>query len=59
MIKIRKSKTADTRSCDFSQVTKKQLLHSSKQHRNKEYNEDQLEAIEQIKRGKDDGTIYK
>lgn len=33
MIKIKKSKTADTRSCDFSQVTKKQLLHSSKQHR--------------------------
>ena len=32
MIEIRKSKTADTRSCDFSQVTKEQLLASSIQH---------------------------
>lgn len=32
MIKISKSKTADTRSCDFSQVTKVQLLKSSAQH---------------------------
>jgi protein tyrosine phosphatase len=34
MIKIQQSKTADTRSCDFSQVTKEQLLSSSYQHRN-------------------------
>jgi protein tyrosine phosphatase len=32
MIKISKSKTADTRSCDFSQVTKEQLKASSIQH---------------------------
>ena len=32
MIKIRKSKTADTRSCDFSQVSKEQLRESSLQH---------------------------
>ena len=32
MIKIQKSKTADTRSCDFSKVTKKQLEISSMQH---------------------------
>jgi protein tyrosine phosphatase len=32
MIHIQKSKTADTRSCDFSNVTKKQLLESSHQH---------------------------
>ena len=32
MIKIQKSKTADTRSCDFSKVTKKQLSDSSVQH---------------------------
>jgi len=32
MIKIRKSKTADTRSCDFSQVSEKQLFDSSVQH---------------------------
>jgi hypothetical protein len=32
MIVIRKSETADTRSCDFSQVTKEQLLKSSEQH---------------------------
>lgn len=32
MIGIHKSKTADTRSCDFSQVTKEQLLASSIQH---------------------------
>jgi len=32
MIRINKSKTADTRSCDFSQVTKEQLLASSIQH---------------------------
>lgn len=31
-IHIQKSKTADTRSCDFSQVTKQQLLESSLQH---------------------------
>ena len=33
MIKIRKSNTADTRTCDWSKVTKEQLLESSKQHR--------------------------
>jgi hypothetical protein len=32
MIVIQKSKTANTRSCDFSQVTKEQLLASSIQH---------------------------
>jgi len=32
VIKIKKSKTADTRSCDFSQVTKSQLAESSRQH---------------------------
>jgi protein tyrosine phosphatase len=32
MIIIQKSQTADTRSCDFSQVTKVQLLKSSAQH---------------------------
>ena len=32
MIEISKSKTADTRSCDFSQVTKNQLIESSDQH---------------------------
>lgn len=32
MIAINKSKTADTRSCDFSQVTKEQLRDSSVQH---------------------------
>ena len=32
MIKIKESKTADTRSCDCSLVTKEQLLLSSKQH---------------------------
>lgn len=32
MIKISKSPTADTRTCDFSTVTKEQLLKSSKQH---------------------------
>jgi protein tyrosine phosphatase len=32
MITINKSKTADTRSCDFSQVTREQLLFSSIQH---------------------------
>jgi hypothetical protein len=32
MIVIKKSKTADTRSCDFSKVTKAKLLASSRQH---------------------------
>lgn len=32
MIHIQKSKTADTRSCDFSNVTKEQLQASSIQH---------------------------
>lgn len=32
MIKIKKSETADTRTCDYSKVTKEQLLHSSIQH---------------------------
>lgn len=32
MIRIQKSKTADTRSCDFSKVTKDVLLKSSSQH---------------------------
>ena len=31
-IKIRKSPTADTRSCDFTKVTKETLLNSSVQH---------------------------
>lgn len=34
MIKIKQSKTADTRSCDFSKVTIEQLLESSVQHIN-------------------------
>ncbi|AZF89951.1 hypothetical protein [Methanosarcina virus MetMV] len=34
MINIKKSQTADTRSCDFSQVTKEQLRESSLQHIN-------------------------
>lgn len=34
MIKIQKSTTADTRTCDWSKVTKRQLLNSSEQHRN-------------------------
>jgi hypothetical protein len=34
MIKIEQSKTADTRSCDFSKVTKDQLRESSMQHIN-------------------------
>lgn len=32
MITIRKSKTADTRSCDFTQVSKETLYQSSTQH---------------------------
>jgi hypothetical protein len=32
MIKIKKSPIADTRTCDFTSVTKEQLLRSSKQH---------------------------
>lgn len=32
MIEIQKSKTADTRTCDFANVTKETLLASSKQH---------------------------
>ena len=32
MIKIKKSKTADSRTCDFSKVTQDVLLASSKQH---------------------------
>src|SRR2546430_12361313 len=32
MIHISKSETADTRTCDFSTVTKETLLASSKQH---------------------------
>jgi hypothetical protein len=32
MIKIGKSQTADTRTCDFANVTKETLLASSKQH---------------------------
>lgn len=32
MIRIEKSSTADTRTCDFSQVTEETLLSSSKQH---------------------------
>lgn len=34
MIEIKTSKTADTRSCDFTNVTKEQLVESSKQHIN-------------------------
>lgn len=32
MIEIRKSETADTRSCDFANVSKAKLLDSSRQH---------------------------
>jgi hypothetical protein len=32
MIEIKKSKTADTRTCDFANVTREQLLASSLQH---------------------------
>lgn len=32
MIRIRKSETADTRTCDVTKVTKEQLLESSRQH---------------------------
>jgi hypothetical protein len=32
MIQIRKSETADTRTCDFSKVSKEQLIESSIQH---------------------------
>lgn len=32
MIKIKQNKTADTRSCDFSKVSKQQLIDSSVQH---------------------------
>lgn len=32
MIKIKKSETADTRTCDFANVTKEKLLSSSQQH---------------------------
>lgn len=32
MITIRKSETADTRTCDYAKVTKEQLLASSRQH---------------------------
>lgn len=32
MIKIQKSSTADTRTCDFSKVTKEQLLEASRHH---------------------------
>jgi hypothetical protein len=32
MIEIEKSATADTRSCDYTQVTKETLLESSRQH---------------------------
>lgn len=32
MIEIKKSQTADTRTCDFANVTKEQLLASSQQH---------------------------
>ena len=34
MIKIEKSETADTRTCDFSKVTQETLLSSSRQHIN-------------------------
>lgn len=33
MIKIQKSPTADTRTCDYTKVTEEQLLKSSVQHR--------------------------
>ena len=33
MIAIKKSTTADTRTCDWSKVTREQLLESSNQHR--------------------------
>jgi hypothetical protein len=33
MIKIKKSETADTRTCDWSKVDQKTLLRSSEQHR--------------------------
>lgn len=33
MIKIKKSATADTRTCDWAKVTKEQLKESSNQHR--------------------------
>ena len=32
MIQIKKSPTADTRTCDFSKVSKETLVHSSHQH---------------------------
>lgn len=32
MIKIQQSATADTRTCDFTKVTKETLLESSRQH---------------------------
>jgi len=32
MINIKKSETADTRTCDWSKVTKEQLLRASRQH---------------------------
>ena len=32
MIEIKQSKTADSRTCDWSKVTKEQLLESSIQH---------------------------
>ena len=32
MIEIQKSKTADTRTCDFANTTKETLLDSSRQH---------------------------
>ncbi len=32
MIKIKKSKTADTRTCDWTKVTKEELLESTHQH---------------------------
>lgn len=32
MIEIKKSPTADTRTCDFANVTKERLLESSRQH---------------------------
>lgn len=33
MIKIKQSKTADSRTCDYTKVTEEQLLDSSNQHR--------------------------
>lgn len=45
MIKIKKSQTADTRTCDFSKVTKETLYVSSVQHR-----EDIIKGIEFFKR---------